>query len=129
MSGRLRAQSFLPSSICWDCRLDATVWGGCEIFVSIHLRKADGIPVSVWQCEADWILMSVCLRKLIGCLCLFCQREAAEIRVFVRLRRLTGSLCPCVLWEMDSAPPFVCRSEKTVGNATCLSQFNGKEDY
>lgn len=58
-----------------------------------------------------------------------CQRKADEIRVFVPLRRLTGSLCPCVLWEMGSAPPFVCLSERTVGNATFLCQFSDKDDY
>lgn len=45
-----------------------------------------------------------------------CQQKADGIRVFVTLKRLTGSLCPCVLWEMGSAPPFVCLSERTAGN-------------
>ncbi|XP_063267161.1 uncharacterized protein LOC134557824 [Prinia subflava] len=27
MSGRLRARSFLPSPVCWDCWLDPAVWG------------------------------------------------------------------------------------------------------
>lgn len=58
-----------------------------------------------------------------------CQQKADGIRVFVTLKRLTGSLCPCVLWEMGSAPPFVCLSERTAGNATFLCQSNHKDDY
>lgn len=67
VSGRLRAWAFLPSPMRWDCRMDSAVWGGVQGLRVRLSEKADAIPVSVWQCEADRILLSGCLMLMFFC--------------------------------------------------------------